>query len=141
MNRSTPLRRTPFKRGTSQLKRSEFVKKKRTDDMARAKAKVYRLKSKPESAEDKAWKKAVRERDGYRCRWPDCDVESKSIHAHHIHTRKQRPDLRYDINNGAALCFTHHDRLHHTVEGRRRGRELGLLGTETYEKAMKSKAA
>lgn len=95
------------------------------------------LKTRGPSAADRKWKKAVRERDDFTCRWPGCGFYSLHIHAHHIHTRKQRPDLRHDPANGAALCNEHHDRLHHTVEGRQRGRELGLLGTETYEAAKK----
>jgi hypothetical protein len=83
------------------------------------------------------WAADVRERDGYTCRWPDCGYYSLKIHTHHIHTRRQRPDLVLDLENGAALCPKHHDFIHHTSEGRRRGRELGLLGTETYEAAAK----
>lgn len=126
----TSIKRTPFK-----------IKVARSHSLARKSAKAYRLKSRGPSKEDLQWAKAVRERDGNRCRWPGCDYESESIHAHHIHTRKQRPDLRHDPNNGASLCPRHHDELHHTVEGRKRGRELGLLGTKTYEKAMKERAA
>src|ERR1051325_118369 len=95
------------------------------------------LRARGPSTADLKWAKAVRERDNYTCRWPGCGFYSQHIHAHHIHTRRQRPDLRHDPANGAALCNEHHDRLHHTEEGRREARELGLLGTETYEKARK----
>lgn len=84
------------------------------------------------------WAKAVRERDNFTCRWPGCGYYSKSIHAHHINERSQRPDLKLEPMNGAAICPVHHDYLHHTVEGRQQARELGLLGGMTYEKANKA---
>lgn len=94
------------------------------------------------SPEDKAWREAVLERDGRQCRWP---TENEShhrgkLHAHHINERSQRPDLVHDLDNGATLCSFHHDYAHHSVMGRRRAKELGLLGGETYEAAQKRKA-
>lgn len=86
---------------------------------------------------DAQWRQAVRERDNFTCRWPGCSYSSRHIHAHHISTRKQRPDLRRSVANGAAICPDHHRILHDTVEGRQMARATGLLGTETYEKAMK----
>lgn len=83
------------------------------------------------------WKYQVRERDNYSCRWPYCTVSSPFIHAHHICPRSQRPDLVYDVDNGACLCYPHHDKLHHTVKGREEGRKLGLLKTDSYELARK----
>ena len=93
----------------------------------------------------KIWQKEVRERDNYTCRWPGCSFQSKYIDVHHINERSQRPDLRYDTQNGACICglgtkSNHHDRLHHTVEGREEGKKLGLLGGETYEAARKEEA-
>lgn len=99
------------------------------------------VRRRSESAVERKWKREARERDNYACRWPDCGYSSRHIHVHHIHTRAQRPDLKWEVSNGACLCQPHHDRLHHTVEGRQAGRELGLLGTETYEKAQKDLAA
>jgi hypothetical protein len=96
------------------------------------------LRVKPETSEAKRFKREVRERDNYTCRWPGCNYSSRSIHAHHINERSQRPDLRYDIKNGAAICPQHHDGLHHTVAGREEARRLGLLGGESYEKAQKA---
>lgn len=126
LNRSTKqMKRTPMRR--TELKRVPGTSR-------------STLKSRGPSVADRKWAKEVRERDGYTCRWPDCGFYSLHIHAHHIHTRKQRPDLRHDPNNGAALCNQHHDHLHHTVEGRQRARELKLLGTETYELAKKEAA-
>jgi hypothetical protein len=86
---------------------------------------------------DEDWANAVLERDGYRCRWPT-GPHRGTIVAHHINERSQRPDLIHDVDNGAALCASHHDYAHHTVEGRREATALGLLGGVTYEAAMKA---
>lgn len=79
----------------------------------------------------------IRERDHYTCQWPDCWVYSKQIPVHHIQERSQRPDLKYQHSNLVCICPQHHDRLHHTVAGRREAREQGLLGGETFEAARK----
>lgn len=102
-----------------------------------------RMKAARISPEDKAWREAVLERDGRKCCWPtENDSHHRGrLHAHHINERSQRPDLVHDVSNGATLCSFHHDYAHHSVMGRRRARELGLLGGETYEKAMKRRAA
>lgn len=119
LNRKKPLRSRPAER-----KRSAPKPRKR---MKRA-----------------TWREAVIERDK-QCRWIHTDTKKRcrrkgnKLHAHHIHERSQRPDLRHEMSNGAALCGEHHDRLHHTVAGRQWARFLGLLGTETYEAAQKQK--
>lgn len=98
-----------------------------------------RSKPKPRKADPREteWKHQVRERDNYSCRWPGCMISSPFIHAHHICPRSQRPDLIYDVDNGACLCSAHHDKAHHTVKGRKQARELGLLKTDSYELARK----
>lgn len=120
------MKRAGFKTKQSALKRTRMVRRRRN---------VLKPKRDPQMA---AWSKAVLERDGNHCQWPECPEEGAHVFAHHIQTRKQRPDLRYQIENGAALCFVHHDQLHHTVAGRREARRLGLLGGETYEKALRA---
>jgi hypothetical protein len=51
-------------------------------------------------------------------------------HAHHVAPRSQRPDLKYELDNGKTLCLKHHDWVHaHPVEANR----MGLLSTEKYE--------
>lgn len=82
-----------------------------------------------------AWSKAVRERDNNECQWPQNKCLAPGIHhAHHIATRKRRPDLVYDEDNGITLCFIHHQWVHdHPIEAE----ALGLLSSETYEAAMK----
>lgn len=119
-----PMRRSSMKRSTKQLGRTKKP-----------------LKRPRPSPEDEAWREAVLERDGHKCRWP---TENEShhrgkLHAHHINERSQRPDLVHDVDNGATLCSFHHDYAHHSVMGRRRAKELGLLGGETYEKARKER--
>lgn len=89
------------------------------------------------SRESIKWSREVRERDGFTCRWPGCFYTDRSIPAHHINERSQRPDLKFTLSNGAAICPQHHDFLHHTVAGRQQAKALGLLGGETYEKAAK----
>jgi len=100
------------------------------------------------SAADRAWSKAVLERDGYQCRWIDPKTGERcprrtNLTAHHINERSQRPDLRLELSNGAAICDGsggHHDYLHHTVQGRKEARAQKLLGGETYEYARKAAA-
>lgn len=81
----------------------------------------------------------VRVRDKYTCQFPGCGFYSKTIDVQHINKKSQRPDLRYDEENGVCLCRTHHDWIDNTVEGRRVGRQLGFHKTDSYEKAKKDK--
>lgn len=85
------------------------------------------------------WRRQVLERDNYTCRWPGCRRRGKKLHAHHINERSQRPDLRYEVTNGATLCGEHHDYAHHDPKGRAKAIELGLLGGTTYELAQKNR--
>lgn len=101
-------------------------------------------KAQANQSRELAFTKAVRERDRCMCRWfyPDgsrCTYQDPNITVHHINERSQRPDEKFNPDNGACICPEHHDYMHHTVAGRERGRVLGLLGGETYEKAMKRK--
>lgn len=60
---------------------------------------------------DLEWAKAVKERDGYRCR--RCGRTSgQQIHAHHVITRAQAPHLKHDVSNGIALCNSCHSWVH-----------------------------
>jgi hypothetical protein len=54
-----------------------------------------------------SWRKAVIERAGNKCEYPGCTVKATQLHAHHFYTRRIVP-LRYDIENGVALCSYHH---------------------------------
>jgi len=118
----------PMKRGTKRLKRSRM--------------RPHRM-----TPEETAWRNEVLRRSGYQCQWVDqqtgerCRVRGEeNLDAHHINERSQRPDLVLDLSNGAALCSgprRHHDRAHHTVEGRQQAQAQGLLGGETYELARR----
>lgn len=55
----------------------------------------------------KAFVKAVKRRDGNRCRFPGCTSRTK-IEVHHIVPLSQRPDLAESVENGLSLCASHH---------------------------------
>ena len=55
------------------------------------------------------WRQAVCNRDEWKCKIGGgtcCDL----LEAHHILNFIDYPELRYDINNGIALCRNHHPR-------------------------------
>jgi len=52
------------------------------------------------------WRKAVMERDGYKCVL--CGKHDKHLESDHIKPVSERPDLIYEINNGRTLCRTCH---------------------------------
>lgn len=120
------MKRSGFKTKQSELKRTRIVRRRRT---------ALRAKPDPKMA---AWSKEVLERDGHHCRWPECSEHGEHVRGHHINEKSQRPDLKYNVDNGVAMCPVHHDRLHHTVAGRTEAKRLGLLGGETYEKALRA---
>ncbi len=55
---------------------------------------------------------------------PDCDT-TFGLQRHHRLTRGRSGG--HEPENIAILCSGHHDWLHHTGEGQRLGREIGLL--------------
>ncbi len=57
----------------------------------------------------KGWRKAVKNRDGWKCRIADERCDGR-LEAHHILPWSEFPDLRYKINNGITLCHFHHPR-------------------------------
>ena len=54
------------------------------------------------TAEYKAWRMAVFERDGFKC--TNCGDDKSPIEAHHIKGQASYPELRHDIDNGTTLC-------------------------------------
>ncbi len=62
-----------------------------------------------QTAKYKKWRKAVYERDGYKCRW--CG-SGKNLHAHHIKEFSTHPRLRYVVSNGLTLCKDCHSKHH-----------------------------
>lgn len=57
----------------------------------------------------KQWRRAVRDRDHWKCRIADKNC-SGGLEAHHILPWSKFPELRYQINNGITLCHAHHPR-------------------------------
>ena len=54
----------------------------------------------------KRWRDAVIARDNGMCQ--RCGILGVEIHAHHIKPYKDFPALRFDLDNGVALCFRCH---------------------------------
>lgn len=69
-----------------------------------------------------AWHKAVLERDNYTCY--KCDkyfgddyyFNEKGVNqylcGHHLKSKGAHPELKYDPNNGKAICFSCHELEH-----------------------------
>lgn len=56
------------------------------------------------------WVRAVLSRDMATCR--ECGAKDVELHAHHIKSYKDFPDLRFEVDNGLTLCFKCHWALH-----------------------------
>lgn len=74
--------------------------------------------------EYRLWRKAVLERDGYRCVRCGKGQESVQIHAHHIKSYAEHPELRLDVANGQALCEACHRTEPKCFTSRKRKRAL-----------------
>jgi hypothetical protein len=55
----------------------------------------------------RAWKYAVKTRDGHKCRWPGCSKRT-GLTVHHIKKWVAYPELRFVVSNGITLCTRHH---------------------------------
>jgi len=67
------------------------------------------------SKELKEWRESVFKRDKHTCQ--DCfDISQKGktvyLHAHHLKSFSEFPELRFDINNGVTLCKKCHYKRH-----------------------------
>lgn len=58
------------------------------------------------TAQYKDWRKSVFVRDCYICQ--QCGATTGMLHAHHIKSFKERPDLIFNIDNGITLCIECH---------------------------------
>lgn len=67
------------------------------------------VNAKRNTIEHRTWARAVKNRDGWKCRMKNKDCTDK-IEAHHILPYSKYPELRYEINNGITLCKFHHPR-------------------------------
>lgn len=56
------------------------------------------------------WVNAVIGRDAATCQ--HCGVTEVEMHAHHIKSYKDHPELRFDVSNGITLCFRCHWAVH-----------------------------
>ena len=56
-----------------------------------------------------AWSRAVKVRDGYRCKIANQDCGG-ILEVHHILPWRSHVELRYETNNGITLCHFHHPR-------------------------------
>lgn len=52
------------------------------------------------------WARAVISRDNATCQ--RCGAQGIELHAHHLRSFKEHPELRWDIANGETLCFQCH---------------------------------
>lgn len=144
------LKRSPFRKQSKPMKRTTFKRRIRLDAEKNTLPSLLRkrrsgrtvlkankpLKRKRTNPAALKWSREVLKRDNYRCQWPGgCSSGDARIDPHHIAERGLRPDLRYVVQNGIALCRTHHNWLPlHRAEAIR----MGLLSDETYEKARKA---
>lgn len=55
------------------------------------------------------WMRAVKNRDGWKCKISNGDCSGR-LEAHHILVWRSHPELRYEVNNGITLCCYHHPR-------------------------------
>ena len=73
------------------------------------------------------WGRAVKKRDNYTC--VECGTTDVEIHAHHIKTVSEYPDLMTDIDNGVTLCLFCHAKKHpemHLLQMRAKNYKLKL---------------
>lgn len=63
------------------------------------------------SSKYREWRTAVFARDNYTCR--KCgDSKGGNLHAHHVKSWADHPELRYDVSNGVTLCVDCHQEKH-----------------------------
>jgi hypothetical protein len=62
--------------------------------------------------DDAKWSKAIKERDGYCCQNPNCKSRVGIMHAHHIESYVDNPDVRTSLSNGVTLCNDCHTEFH-----------------------------
>lgn len=59
----------------------------------------------------KSFRDNVLRRDGYKCKFPNCNRTSK-LQVHHIAKYSLHPDLELDPNNGITLCKSCHWKIY-----------------------------
>lgn len=84
------------------------------------------------------WKAAVLAKSAWKCavcgvehgHVCDCCGARHLLHAHHIKSFADRPDLRYEVSNGVALCSKCHFDEHHKLTGLIAGNPLEPLSPQ-----------
>lgn len=103
---------TTFSKGVRPSPATEFKKGQRSwnyiEDRSQLK-KSHEESKYRNSPAHKEWSKNVKTRDGWKCRIADNNCEGKLV-AHHILSWSEFTELRYQVNNGIALCHAHHPR-------------------------------
>lgn len=56
------------------------------------------------------WRLLVLDRDNHKCRWPGCTRRNR-LQVHHIKRYANYPLLRFSLQNGISLCFSHHKKV------------------------------
>lgn len=62
------------------------------------------------SHEYKRWRNEVRNRDDWQCQ--DCGWTGDRIEAHHIESWSEKPEKRFELDNGKSLCIECHYLTH-----------------------------
>lgn len=62
------------------------------------------------------WAKAVKDRDGWRCRVRGCETPGYRVEAHH--KRPLALGGADTLENGITLCWHHHQAIHREQHGR-----------------------
>jgi hypothetical protein len=64
---------------------------------------------------DRVWRSEIKQRDGWRCIWPDCGRRG-GLEVHHVFSRGYSA-TKTDPDNGVTLCGEHHTwAQQHTVQ-------------------------
>lgn len=63
-----------------------------------------------QSAEGKAWTYDILAKANFTC--IKCGERGGKLHAHHLNGFNSFPEQRFDLNNGACLCESCHDKFH-----------------------------
>jgi len=74
---------------------------------------IHKAKSRQKKLKEmctELWQEIVKARANYKCEYPGCrrSADHYKIDAHHFYTKGGYPHLRYDLDNGIALCYQHH---------------------------------
>ena len=96
------------KRKLSESKKGRFAGNKNPNWKGGQISKYQRIRQNQQS---KLWSVAVRNRDRFKCQFPNCS-ETNHLHAHHIESYLKFPKLRYELSNGITLCSKHHETIH-----------------------------